>query len=133
MQLKNTTESLTNVDVNFGDGNPVVTLSPGGSATVNYSTIGDKIIRYLIRFSNGTTQITYSYIRIAPAISGTTGTVDPASIPCRVTNVRAVIAFQGYTETAAFKGEGEVNTYFANCSDLTLTVLRNNQRIKTTF
>ncbi len=128
LQLKNTTETLTNVEVNFGSGNPVVTLSPGGTTTVNYATTGDKIIRYLARFSNGTSQTTYSYIRVTPAENGAgslnltmrTLGIDPASLPCVVTNVRSAIAFQGYEETTATKGQGEVNTYYANCSDPTL-------------
>ncbi|MEP6583514.1 MAG: T9SS type A sorting domain-containing protein [Ginsengibacter sp.] len=126
LQLKNTSEVLTNVDITFGDGNPVTTLAPGGTVTVNYSNPGDKIIKYLAHFSNGTQQITYSYISIIPATAnGTSGPQspqgpDPLSLPCSVTNVRAAIAFQGYDETTAAKGEGEVNTYYANCSDPTL-------------
>lgn len=125
LQLKNTSEVLTNVDITFGDGNPVSTLTPGGSVTVDYTNPGDKIIRYLARFSNGTQQITYSYITVTPVdVTGTSSPqsplAPPPSGPCVVTNVRAAIAFQGYDEATATKGEGEVNTYYANCTDPTL-------------
>lgn len=41
-------------------------------------------------------------------------------MPCTTTTIEADIAFQGYDETTATKGIGDVNTYYANCSDKTL-------------
>lgn len=120
LQLKNTSEDVSNIEIDFSDGNPVVILTPGAATTVNYSTIGEKVIRFLVRFSDGTQQLSYSYITVTPAISSGDGaarlTSDP-STPCSTTYVKSAIAFQGYEERMAIQGLGEVSTYYANCND----------------
>ena len=115
---------MSNVVIDFGDGNPIATMTPGGAVTVNYPTPGDKIISYNVNFTNGTQQVTYSYITITPALNGgnivaRTTSGDP-SLPCTTTTIEADIAFQGYDETTASQGKGEVNIYYANCNDKTL-------------
>jgi hypothetical protein len=124
--LKNTSETVTNVQVTFGDGNPVATLSPGNSVIVDYSNPGDKVIRYVIHFSNSTQQTTYSYITVEPATGGSGNLLLPNGpsmngIPCSINNIQADIAFQGYDETTATKGVGEVNTYYADCNNRGIT------------
>lgn len=69
-QLSNTTESVSNIVVDFGDGNPVATMTPGSAITITYSNPGDKIISYTVNFTDGTQQVTYSYITITPGFDG---------------------------------------------------------------
>lgn len=124
LQLNNTLESMSNVVVDFGDGNSVTTITPGGAVTVNYSTPGDKVISYIVNFTDGTQQVTYSYITITPALNGgnaaaRTTSGDPSE-PCTTTTIEADMAFQGYDETTTSKGKGEVSIYYSDCNNQTL-------------
>jgi hypothetical protein len=111
----NRTAAVTSVSVNFGEGNPVQTLTVGGGTVqASYWSEGDKTIQYSINLSNGSTETAQSTLRVVG------GARVAADFPYNdgisqvdSMQIEADIPFQGYDEDRAWKGKGDVLTFSA--------------------
>jgi Putative serine esterase (DUF676)/PA14 domain len=113
--FSNRTAAVTSVVVNFGEGNPTQTLTVGGGTVqASYWSEGDRTIQYSINLSNGSTETAQSTLRVMG------GARVAANFPYNdgisqvdSTHIEADVPFQGYDETQAWKGQGDVLTFSA--------------------
>lgn len=121
--LQNTSLGISSLKIDFGDGSGQITVSINQPISINYPSVGLKTIKYIITYSNAQQVITYSkiYIKNDTNILGLNG-LAISSASCNgieypeTLNIVADIAYQGYEENTALKGEG-IATIFYHDSD----------------
>ncbi|MBD0257772.1 MAG: hypothetical protein ICV83_18825, partial [Cytophagales bacterium] len=114
--FNNTGVAVSSVQVDPGEGKPVVTTTPDGNGfTVFYDTPGERTLRYVVTYANGTQATTYSAIEVEGYASG------PASAaieyrPCyeEPNGIFSSQLYQGPDEPAATAGKGDVLYYYAS-------------------
>ncbi|TDE18365.1 esterase/lipase family protein [Dyadobacter psychrotolerans] len=116
-------EHVTNIQVDFGDGNPIKTFNPGGlSQTVTYNTEGEKNILFTINLSNGLQKTARSTIVVSNQSHANKSVARTLNYPrmdaynislVDSSDIRATIPFQGYDETSSSLGYGQYLTYYA--------------------
>ena len=110
--------SLTSLQVDFGDGNGLVSVSPGGSYNVTFTgTNGYRKLKFVATMSNAVVYTTYGKIKVYGI-----GHVIPQT--CWVTrgpyDVISAVPFQGYDENTQSFGKGRYEIYYATtggCGD----------------
>lgn len=120
-------EGITSVVIDFGDGNPVQTLTPGDATVpVYYGSEGEKTIRYTINLADGTQRTATSTLRVNNLIGGVTNGTNNAVTSAypepppsdgfgrieRV-SIESDESFQGYDESNPSKGKGNAYFYYA--------------------
>ncbi len=116
--LQNTSLGIQNLQVDFGDGTGLHTINVDQSISINYSTGGSKIIKFIITYTNGQQVVTYSEIYIKSDNSYARSGPVPNSATCngiehpQTLDIIANIAYQGYEESSALKGQGKVTIFY---------------------
>ncbi|PWJ59675.1 putative secreted protein (Por secretion system target) [Dyadobacter jejuensis] len=106
---------INSVVVNFGDGGSSRTLTPGGSSVqVTYGNAGIKQLNFTITCSDGSQRTAKSELEVIPQarVNINYPYFDGVSTVDSI-RITADIPFQGYDETSAYKGKGDVFTYYA--------------------
>ena len=122
--IKNTSLSVSRVEVTGGDNNTTITLTPNGSSSsLYYSTGGEKVLKFKMVLSNNTSRITYGRLKLlgtASTITSATARVaadgtdyEAQYIPCFKEYIYSTESFKGYEEATARVGKGEVYYYYA--------------------
>ena len=118
----NTGATLNSIIIDFGDGNAARTVTPGQVVQVNYGTAGQKILRYVLSYSDGSQFTTYSRLYV-PAAVVSCATCRPTCIsngdPCYTPAAlfEADIPYQG------IKGKAELSYYYSSAK--TAAIVRN--------
>ena len=104
---------LSSVSVDFADGNGSQTLLPNQTRTITYSSIGMKVLRYTIYFTDGSQRTTHSSLYVnsvgAYVKDGVfTKNIRPAEPSCFSQNITADITY--FRNRRA--GVGEVEYYY---------------------
>lgn len=107
--FSNVGSSLTSASIDFGDGGGSRILVPSQVLQVNYTAVGRKIIRYVLRYADGSLFTTYSSLYVSNIVGcANCRTTAPEPIAaCRVEQLTADIQFQGSA------GQAEVSYYYS--------------------
>lgn len=123
-------KTVSTIQIDFGDGVGLRTISLNTSIPVNYPSYGFKFLKFVIGFSDNSSVATYGMVKCSnysltipssnnpitvQSTGGTPGT-QSGCITEQPSWISSKIAFQGYDETTATFGLGNVKTYFANGS-----------------
>jgi len=115
---------IISLNVNFGDGGPdqAIAMNAENSVAVNYSSSGYKILKFVAGLSDGSTSTTYAAVKVNVDDSGG---LAPSGPTCNATDVfdkfTSDLIFQGYDETTATTGTGNVKIFYAtngNCDKI---------------
>ncbi len=114
--LQNGSKTIKTLQVDFGDGSGYQTVTVGATVSVSYASSGFKYIKSLITYSDESTLTTYSALKV----NGSSqilqrGSVSPMANCSMVDELPKIITtetFQGYTETSARSGVGDVTVFY---------------------
>ncbi|WP_419801432.1 T9SS type A sorting domain-containing protein [Mucilaginibacter sp.] len=110
---------ITSLSVNFGDGgsDQPVGISSATDVSINYSVSGYKILKFSAGFSNGSTKITYAAVLVKVDNADKSRGVSTQGVntcnPTDTLNITSSLTFQGYDETTATSGKGNVKIFYA--------------------
>jgi Secretion system C-terminal sorting domain/Putative serine esterase (DUF676) len=122
----NCTTAIKNLVVYFDDATPITVISNSvlvvPSKTVNYSTSGNKMIKFEATFSDNTSITTvgyhyFSYASLRPVITARTATITDPSIACsddlKERGIyKSTIEFQGYDEPTGYYGKFDYTIFY---------------------
>ncbi|MFD2731421.1 pre-peptidase C-terminal domain-containing protein, partial [Pedobacter alpinus] len=126
--IEHSNKVISTIQIDFGDGVGLRTISLNSSIPVNYPTYGFKYLKFVIGFNDNNVITTYAMVKCAdfnltiPEPSETLQRVVQSvgstqnTINCSIDTpswITSKIAFQGYDETSASFGRGNVRTYYA--------------------
>lgn len=121
---------ITNLKIDFNDGQGYRTVTKGQSVTITYPTYGEKLIKFKATFSNNKTQITNakfeivnaSKIKIEVQTNSTEGT-NSCNMPTSG-YFYSTLTFQGYDESQAYAGLGRYQNHSGtSCVDKPVIVI----------
>lgn len=107
---------ITSLSVNFGNGgsDQPITMNSESNIPINYSASGYKILKFTAGLSDGSTNITYAAVLISVDNSGgLTPLGGPTCNPTTEFDLYSSLTFQGYDETTATPGKGDVKIFYA--------------------
>lgn len=107
--LQNTGRSIQSLQADFGNGAGVQTISANGITTINYTTYGMKVVKFVVTYSDNTQRTTFGKIKIVETISGIAGTITNCDYAAKVI---PTMTFTDY-DNNTYKGEGNIFYYFA--------------------
>ena len=113
---------LSSLSVDFGDGSGLQSMGLSASKSVYYGTAGYVTLKFLATFSDNTIVTTYSIIKIygAPDNQTLRSVAGNCEIPTTF-DIWSKLSFQGYDESIATKGKGDVTVYHSklnNCDGI---------------
>lgn len=114
--------TITSLSVDFDNGGGSQSVSLGALKSVYYSDTGLKTIKFTANFSDNTSIITYSSIKIFGELDGNLQLMGAKN--CNLTTTFTLwskLSFQGYDETTATKGFGDVTVFHSttnNCDGI---------------
>jgi len=116
--------TMTSLKVDFNDGKGLIAISLNATYSISYNQPnGNRYLKFVITMSNGLTYTTYGQIKIYHAPNGSlissTRTRTLAIQGCVPSNKYYLFStgtFQGYDESSATSGQGEMNIYYATTS-----------------
>ncbi len=109
--------SISSIQVDFNDGNGLVSVTVGNAYTINYSAAGYKALRFVVTLSNSTIITTYAAILITQPQLEECSRSSCNLISPKI-NIESSLSFQGYDESSTSKGRGEYKIFYAtngNC------------------
>lgn len=127
-QVNKSAKTLTSLVVDFGDGNGNRSVNLAGMLSVSYSSNGYKYLKFLASFNDGTSVTTYALVKVVNFIlrppiimngqqAQTTDETLYAQTACirekEAFYMNSELTFQGYDESIATKGMGEVKIFYA--------------------
>ncbi|KQN32349.1 hypothetical protein ASE92_17230 [Pedobacter sp. Leaf41] len=114
--------TLTNLSVDFGDGNGLQSVSLNSDKSIYYSTTGYVHLKFIATFSDNTTITTFSSLKIFGEQSNQNQMRNLNSCNTPTTfDIWSKLSFQGYDESNATKGKGDVTIYHSkinNCDGI---------------
>jgi len=120
--LQNDTKQISTVQIDFGDGTGLRTVSFGSTVNVSYQQDGFKKITYVITFTDNSQVTTYSALTTRYLPTGNFRVFCANRIQFNY-GFQSAQTFQGYDESSARKGRGDL-TVFYHHSTTCETVLR---------
>ncbi len=109
--LKNTSRSIISLQADFNNGSGLINIGIDNSITVNYTTYGKKIIKFIITYDNSTQSTNYAVFTVAQNSGSSFSPM--GGTPCdRLDYITATIPFTDY-DNNTFKGQGNTAYYFA--------------------
>ncbi|MBB2146415.1 hypothetical protein GM921_13015 [Pedobacter sp. LMG 31464] len=115
-------KTLTNLSVDFKDGGGLQSVSLSCSKSVYYATSGYVNLKFVATFSDNTTVTTYSIIKIFGEADNNSFKSLINSCDMQTTfTLWSKLSFQGYDESIATKGKGDVTVYHSkinNCDGI---------------
>src|SRR5215210_967901 len=110
LYLQNTGHTITSLKADFNNGWGLINIGLNNSMSINYSTLGQKIIKFIIKYQDNTQATTYAYLKLVKsknfALRALASTCD------RDDTITASIPFTDY-ENNTFKGKGNIHYYFS--------------------
>ena len=110
LYLQNTGHTITSLKADFNNGRGLINIGLNNSISINYSTLGQKIIKFIIKYQGNTQATTYAYLKLVKsknfALRALASTCD------RDDTITASIPFTDY-ENNTFKGKGNIHYYFS--------------------
>lgn len=125
LRLDNTTDPVTGVDIDFGDGAGLSSRPLGTTFTASFHTLGVRFVRFVVHLSSGQQIATAGFVNVVPASSSVasrtasgsgqanraTASVAPCIPTIALTNVAAFTDYTGTTRA----GRGDVDYFFSDC------------------
>ncbi len=110
LYLQNTGHIISTLQADFNNGAGLINVGANNSLTVNYSTYGIKVIKFIVKYTDNTQITTYASFKVVQSNQLTT----PATAtPCDKDDVViSTIPFTDY-DNKTFKGQGNIHYYFA--------------------
>jgi hypothetical protein len=108
--FKNIAHSISSLQADFGNGSGLITIGTNNTTTVNYSTYGVKVIKFIITYNDNTQRTTYSKFKVVQTASRPFSALGTTCD--KLDNFFAETAFTDY-DNNTFKGKGEIYYYFA--------------------
>lgn len=114
--LQNGNKTISTLQVDFGDGSGYQTVAIDATIAVSYSFAGVKYVKSLITYSDASTLITYSAIKVNGGsgllLNGSVTPMSNCSMVDKLPRITTTETFQGYTETSAKYGVGDVTVFY---------------------
>lgn len=102
--------AITSLQVDFNDGNGLRSVSLSSNVAVTYTIPGYKYLKFIAGFSNSASVTTYAFIKITEAPAQVSGLICDQQ---DTFGIWSQLPFQGYDETSATNGYGDVRIYYA--------------------
>lgn len=111
--LNNTTLTIQNITVNNLTSGAQYILTAGVAQNIQFTAMGNNIMRFSIKLSNGATYITHQLLKLKD-INSTGATQSPVGPGCAPTNdlLQSDIPFKGYSETQATNSFADYHIYY---------------------
>lgn len=115
-------KTISNLTVDFGDGTGLQSMSLSTTKSIYYANAGYVNLKFVATFSDNTTITTYSRIKIYGEIDNGNLMRGPGDCSTPTTfDIWSKLSFQGYDESIATKGKGDVTIYHSlinNCDGI---------------
>jgi hypothetical protein len=125
--------AITSITIDFGDGNPVLTLTPGNqTTTAYYGSAGEKTISFTLNLADGSQRTARSVMTVGEAFGEAATSIPPGGAlrsnylepgprdglgPIDRVVIESDEAFQGYDESSATKGKANAYFYYGQGRD----------------
>lgn len=102
--------SILSLQADFGNGSGLLNIGTNNTTTINYSSYGVKIIKFVITYNDNTSRTTYGKFKVVQRENGTSSALGTTCD--RLDSLFATTAFTDY-ENNTFRGKGDLFYYFA--------------------
>lgn len=110
MFISNTGLSINSLQIDFGNGNGLQSVTLGQVVNSSYTTFGIKVLKFVITYSNSSQVTTYGWLNVKEDM--TSGNMFLRSSSCngkdnpQIEDITSTIAYQGADETSPIYGKG---------------------------